>query len=320
MFDYGFAKFKSKQDLIDKAIRFWNPDKTQVLAEGRDRSRDRQARGLLPLRHVGTPADRPAPQWRHLQSGPSPPRTGADAEGRARPFRHRQPLVPLDRADGAGRGADQSLAGHEVCRLCAGRRRGRRHRHQERPLRHQAAQDRVDRQGLSRTFGAGGGDRRRPLHENLSQSDQPETFVQVPFNDIDAMEQALRGQRCRGADHRDDPRDLRLPDAEGRLSQGLQGAMQEAWRDVHCRRGADRPDAHRQHVGLAGLWRAARHHGHGQGTVRRALSDQRDAGERARPAAGSTRTAPPISRPPAAPSSAASSRTRSSRCCSGRRS
>lgn len=29
MFDYGLFKFESKQDLFDKAIRFWNPDKTK---------------------------------------------------------------------------------------------------------------------------------------------------------------------------------------------------------------------------------------------------------------------------------------------------
>ena len=29
MYDYGLFKFESKQDLFDKAIRFWNPDKTK---------------------------------------------------------------------------------------------------------------------------------------------------------------------------------------------------------------------------------------------------------------------------------------------------
>ena len=29
MHDYGLFKFESKQDLIDTAIRFWNPDKTK---------------------------------------------------------------------------------------------------------------------------------------------------------------------------------------------------------------------------------------------------------------------------------------------------
>ena len=29
MYDYGLFKFESKQDLFDKAIRFWNPDKTR---------------------------------------------------------------------------------------------------------------------------------------------------------------------------------------------------------------------------------------------------------------------------------------------------
>ena len=29
MFDYGLFKFESKQELFDKAIRYWNPDKTK---------------------------------------------------------------------------------------------------------------------------------------------------------------------------------------------------------------------------------------------------------------------------------------------------
>ena len=29
MFDYGLFKFELKQDLFDKAIRYWNPGKTK---------------------------------------------------------------------------------------------------------------------------------------------------------------------------------------------------------------------------------------------------------------------------------------------------
>ena len=29
MHDYGLFKFDSKQELFDKAIRYWNPDKTK---------------------------------------------------------------------------------------------------------------------------------------------------------------------------------------------------------------------------------------------------------------------------------------------------
>ena len=29
MYDYGLFQFESKQDLFDRAIRFWNPDKTK---------------------------------------------------------------------------------------------------------------------------------------------------------------------------------------------------------------------------------------------------------------------------------------------------
>lgn len=33
MFDYGAFRFGSKNDLFDKAIRFWNPDKTRFWQE-----------------------------------------------------------------------------------------------------------------------------------------------------------------------------------------------------------------------------------------------------------------------------------------------
>ena len=139
----------------------------QVLAEGRHRPRHRSARGLLPLRYERAPAHRPPPQWRHLQFRPPPPRTRGNAERRARLFRYRQPLVSLGGARRTVGVADQCVARHEICGLRPRRRRGRRHRHQERPLRHQAPQDRFDHQGLSRPFRAFGRDRRRPFHQDI---------------------------------------------------------------------------------------------------------------------------------------------------------
>ena len=53
MLDYGLFRFASKQELLDKSIRYWNPGQDQVLAESRHRPRDRRARRLLPPRHDG---------------------------------------------------------------------------------------------------------------------------------------------------------------------------------------------------------------------------------------------------------------------------
>ena len=56
----------------------------------------------------------------------------------------------------------------------------------------------------------------------LFLSDRPDEFAQVPFNDLDAMEEALRGSRRRRGDHGDDPGDVRLPAAGARLPRGRQ--------------------------------------------------------------------------------------------------
>ena len=57
MFDYGGFKFASKEELIEKSIRFWNPDKTKFWQKaGIDLVIDKRE-GYLPLRHVGPPPD-----------------------------------------------------------------------------------------------------------------------------------------------------------------------------------------------------------------------------------------------------------------------
>ena len=47
----------------------------------------------------------------------------------------------------------------------------------------------------------------------LFLADRPDEFPHVPFNDLAAMEEALRGRRRRRGDHGDHPGDVRLPAA-----------------------------------------------------------------------------------------------------------
>ena len=140
------------------------PGQDALLAGRRRRPRHRPPRGLPVLGHGGPAADRPAPQRRDVQ--PRPPQSRADRRARAGdgPLRHRQPPLPGARPHRARRGARGHLpAEHAARHLRLGRRRGDRHRDQDRPPHAPAAQDRLDPQGLPRPHGARGGDRRRPL-------------------------------------------------------------------------------------------------------------------------------------------------------------
>ena len=89
---------------------------------------------------------------------------------------------------------DQGLAGHGLCGLRARRRRGGGHRHQERALCDQAAQDRLHHQGLSRPFRPLGCDRRRPLHQDLPRRTSPTFSSRCPSTTSTSMEQALARQ------------------------------------------------------------------------------------------------------------------------------
>ena len=111
-------------------------------------------------------------------------------------------------------------------------------------------------------------------------ADQPETFIQVPFNDIDAMEQALKGNDVAALIMETIPATYGFPmPKDGYLNAckalcEKYGAMYIA---DEVQTGLMRTG---EHVGLAGLWHPARHHGDGQGPVRRALPDLRLPGER----------------------------------------
>ena len=75
----------------------------------------------------------------------------------------------------------------------------------------------------------------------LFLADRPDEFVQVPFNDLDAMEEALRGRRRGRRDHGDDPGHLRLPAARARLparaSSGCASATARSTSPTRCRPG-----------------------------------------------------------------------------------
>ena len=192
MYDYGLFKFESKQDLFDKAIRFWNPDKTKFWQKaGIDLVIDRRegyflydmsGRRLIDL---------------HLNGG-------------TYNFGHRHPEL-VETLKGA---LDYFDIGNHWFPSVA---------------RAALAESLISvSPGMSyAVFAAGGAEavdiaiksaryatKRRKIvsiikgyhgHSGLAVAtgderfskiflaDQPETFTQVPFNDIDAMERALRG-------------------------------------------------------------------------------------------------------------------------------
>ena len=195
MFDYGHFKFESKQELFDKSIAFWNPDKTKFWQKaGIDLVIDKRegyclydmsGRRLIDL---------------HLNGG-------------TYNFGHRHPEL-VDTLKGA---LDHFDMGNHWFPSVA---------------RTALAEQLISvSPGMKyAVFGAGGAEavdiaiksaryatKRRKIvsiikgyhgHSGLAVAtgderftkiflvDQPETFIQVPFNDIDAMEQALKGHDC----------------------------------------------------------------------------------------------------------------------------
>jgi acetylornithine/succinyldiaminopimelate/putrescine aminotransferase len=195
MYDYGLFKFESKQDLLDKAIRYWNPDKTRFW----------QRAG------VDLVIDRREGYFLHDMSG----RRLIDLHlnGGTYNLGHRHPELvatlkdALDHFD-IGNHWFPSLARTALAEALI----------------------RVSPGMTYAIYGAGGAEavdiaiksaryatRRRKIvsivkgyhgHSGLSVatgddrftkiflSDRPDEFVQVPFNDADAMEGTLRGNDC----------------------------------------------------------------------------------------------------------------------------
>ena len=172
------------------------PGQDAVLERRRRRPRDRPPRGLLLLGHGGPAADRRAPQRRHVQ--PRPPQSRADRGARARRWSTSTSATTTSRRSPAPRSPRRwsrpAPTNLQARRLRVRRRRGHRHRDQDRAPRHASAA-RSSRSSRATTATPGS---RSPTGDDrfstLFLSDRPDEFVQVPFNDLDAMEEALRGQ------------------------------------------------------------------------------------------------------------------------------
>ncbi len=195
MYDYGFFSFESKDGLPRPLARssgtrtrrdFWQDAGVDLVIDRRE--------GYLFWDMAGPPADRPAPQRRHLQ--PRPPQPGADRDPRAGDGRfdignhHFPALARTALAEalvetcppnmqrvvyGAGGGEATDIAIKTA-----------RHTRQRRKI----VSILKGYHGHTGLAVATGDDR----FSTLFLSDRPEEFVQVPFNDLDAMEAALRGR------------------------------------------------------------------------------------------------------------------------------
>ncbi len=108
----------------------------------------------------------------------------------------------------------------------------------------------------------------------LFLADQPDEFVQVPFNDLAAMEDALRGRDVAAVLMETIPATYGFPLPEPGYLAAVKRLCETLRRAVHRRRGADGPDAHRRDVGHPEGRDRARHHGRRQGHHGRHVPDR----------------------------------------------
>ncbi|WP_373505223.1 aspartate aminotransferase family protein [Aestuariivirga sp.] len=192
MYDYGLFKFESKQDLFDKAIRFWNPDKTKFWQKaGIDLVIDRRegyflydmsGRRLIDLHLNGGTYNfgHRHPELVETLKGaldyfdignhwfPSVARAAlAESLINISPGMTYAVFAPggAEAVDIAIKSARYATKRRKIVSIIKGYH------------------------GHSGLAVATGDDR----FTKIFLADQPETFIQVPFNDIDAMEQALKG-------------------------------------------------------------------------------------------------------------------------------
>ena len=195
MFDYGHFKFESKQEIFDKSIAYWNPDKTKFwqragidLVIGRREGYclyDLSGRRLIDLHLNGGTYNlghRHPELVETLKSAldyfdignhwfPSVARTAlAEKLINISPGMKYAVFAPggAEAVDIAIKSARYATKRRKIVSIIKGY-----HGHS----------------GLSV---ATGDDR----FTKIFLADQPEIFIQVPFNDIDAMEQALNGNDC----------------------------------------------------------------------------------------------------------------------------
>ena len=219
MHDYDFFTMGPRPSSWTKSREFWNPGQDRLLAGGRRRPRHRPPGGLFLLGHGRPAADRPAPQRRHVQ--PRPPQPGADRDARAGdgPLRHRQPPLPgaapappspRRSSRPARRTCDASSTAPAAARRSTSRSRPR-------ATRRQAAQDRLDPQGLPRPHRPRGGRPATTASRRCSWPTGRTSSSRCRSTTSARWRRALRGRRRRRGDHGDDPGDLRLPAARARL-------------------------------------------------------------------------------------------------------
>ena len=192
MYDYGLFKFESKQDLFDKAIKFWNPDKTKFWQKaGIDLVIDRRegyflhdmsGRRLIDLHLNGGTYNfgHRHPELVETLKGaldyfdignhwfPSVARAAlAESLINVSPGMAYAVFAPggAEAVDIAIKSARYATKRRKIVSIIKGYH------------------------GHSGLAVATGDDR----FTKIFLADQPETFVQVPFNDIAAMEQALKG-------------------------------------------------------------------------------------------------------------------------------
>ena len=195
MFDYGHFRFNSKQELFDKAIRYWNPDKTRFWQKaGIDLVIDKRegyclydmdGRRLIDLhlnggtynlghRHPELVETLKA-ALDHFDIGnhwfPSVARTAlAESLINISPGMKYAVFAPggAEAVDIAIKSARYATKRRKVVSIIKGYH------------------------GHSGLAVATGDDR----FSKIFLSDQPDTFIHVPFNDISAMERALKGNDC----------------------------------------------------------------------------------------------------------------------------
>lgn len=192
MYNYGLFSFESKQDLFDKAIRYWNPDKTKFWQKaGIDLVIDRRegyflydmsGRRLIDLHLNGGTYNfgHRHPELVETLKGaldyfdignhwfPSVARAAlAESLISVSPGMKYAVFAPggAEAVDIAIKSARYATKRRKIVSIIKGYH------------------------GHSGLAVATGDDR----FTKIFLSDQPDTFIQVPFNDIDAMEQALRG-------------------------------------------------------------------------------------------------------------------------------
>ncbi|MBI2719480.1 MAG: aspartate aminotransferase family protein [Rhizobiales bacterium] len=195
MYDYGLFKFESKQQLLDTAIRYWNPDKTKfwqkagidLVIDRREGYRlyDMSGRSLIDLHLNGGTYNfgHRHPELVETLKGaldyfdignhwfPSVARAAlAESLVKVSSGMTYAVFAPggAEAVDIAIKSARYATKRRKIVSIVKGY-----HGHS----------------GLS----VATGDER---FSKIFLSDQPEHFVQVPFNDIDAMEKALKGNDC----------------------------------------------------------------------------------------------------------------------------